>query len=157
MKTVFTLLFSLVFFVSFGQNFNLNPKTKKYEQKGEIVFENVPKEKLFEIASKWIKNGYKDLRHEVKRRNSEAGIIKIKGNYRTDLLIKKGMIGHQVTFTISDNKISYFITDFEYFSTKSGRIKFESKKLPSKRKMIQEAKKNITQKLSSLKDNVLNN
>ncbi|WP_196885200.1 DUF4468 domain-containing protein [Aureivirga sp. CE67] len=152
MKAVFTLLFSLVFFVSFGQTFELNPKTKKYEQKGEIVFENTPKEDLYKIATGWIKHGYKDLRHEVKKRNSEAGVIKIKGNYRTDLLVKKGMIGHNLTFTVSDNKISYIITDFEYFSTKSGRIKFESKKLPSKRKLIQEAKKNISAKLSMLKN-----
>ena len=151
MKAIFTLTFSLVFFISFGQNFTLNPKTKKYEQKGEMTFENTSKEKIFKVASKWIKDSYKGLRHEVKKKNIESGVLKVKGNYKTNVLIKKGMIEHKITFHITDNKISYTITNFEYFSTKSGRIKFEEKKLPKKRKMIQETKKNITEKMSSLK------
>ena len=133
----------------FAQKLDIDAETNKYTTQVVEEFEGKKKQELFSKTVEWIALNYKDADKVTKLKDESSGKIILKGNFSTDLYMKKGWIRHTMIVDIKDEKLRITFTDLSYFSTGSGDISFESPMM-GKKKAIAEAELRISESINSI-------
>jgi hypothetical protein len=73
------------------------------------------------MAKEWIALTHKSANGVFQMADKEASKIIVKGNFPTGMFMKKGWIGHTLTFEFKDGRLRYTYFNFNYYSPGSAR------------------------------------
>lgn len=151
-KNLYTFLLILFFNnLLFSQSVQIDSLTNKYQSTSIIKLDSLKKDYIYNKTLQWVSLNFKSAKDVIQFTDEEKNRIIIKANFKTDLFMKEGWIGYTLTIDFKDGKLKYLFTDFDYYSSGSGKMKFESKTLGFKKKIIQETDDNIIAFESNLK------
>ncbi|TPE43942.1 DUF4468 domain-containing protein [Pontibacter mangrovi] len=152
--TLLTIAFAIATLIVSAQSIELDATTGKYQvQAVEELSSNLSKDELFTKAKQWIALNYKSANDVIQLADQENGKIICRGNFSTNLFMKKGWIEHTMILDFKDGKMRYTFTDFVYTSPGSGDYPFESKWAKGYRtKAHAETEANVKGSVASLKD-----
>lgn len=153
MKTLLlTIALAIATLAASAQTLELDATTGKYKvQAVEELSQDLTKDQLFAKAKQWIALNYKSANDVIQLADENEGKIICKGNFPTDMFMKKGWIEHTMVLDFKDGRMRYTFTDFAYYSPGSGKLNFESKSLGGKKKMYAETEGNIKSAVVSIK------
>lgn len=151
---IFILLFSPL--LSLSQSLDIDKESGKYTKQEVIEIENKLKDDLFNKTIEWIILNYNSADDVIQLKDKELGKIIVKGNFSSNMYMKKGWINHTLIFEFKDNKFRYKYTDFSYYSTGSGEMPFESS-IMSKKKLLKTTDAKIDNSMLNLKEHIIQN
>ncbi len=155
MKNLFIiLLFSP--FLCLSQNLEIDKESGKYTKQQVIEIENKLKDDLFNKTIEWITLNYNSADDVIQLKDKELGKIIVKGNFSSNMYMKKGWINHTLVLDFKDNKFRYKYSDFSYYSTGSGEMPFESS-IMSKKKLLKTTDAKIDNSMLNLKEHIIKN
>lgn len=153
-KLIFILLFSP--FLCLSQNLAIDKESGKYTKQQVVEIENKLKDDLFNKTIEWITLNYNSADDVIQLKDKELGKIIVKGNFSSNMYMKKGWINHTLVLDFKDNKFRYKYTDFSYYSTGSGEMPFESS-IMSKKKLLKTTEEKIDNSILNLKEHLIKN
>lgn len=157
MKTlILTVAMAIATLTVSAQSIELDATTGKYQtQSVEELSSELSKDELFDKAKQWIALNYKSADDVIQLADKENGKIICRGNFSTNLFMKKGWIEHTMILDFKDGKMRYTFTDFVYTSPGSGDYPFENKWTKGYRaKAHAETEANVRGSVASLKEYV---
>lgn len=120
-----------------------------YQMQGVEPVDSLSSDKLFDKCREWVALTYKSANDVIQLADKENRKIICKGNFPTNMFMKQGNIEHTLILEVKDNRFRYTYTNFAYYSAGSGRLPFEGAMM-SKRKIIAETERDISNSISSL-------
>lgn len=144
--------FVLISKILTAQEIILDPSTGQYLNQQVVNIEvEMAKDKLFDKAMEWVALNYKSAQDVIQYSDKLSGKIICKGSFSTDLFMKSGWIRHTLTIELKEGRYRQTYSDLSYYSSGTGEMAFESKKLGFKKKIFRETSENIKFSTESLK------
>lgn len=151
---------SLIFILTFlnlsvhSQDLEIDKETGKYTHQQIIQVDGINRDQMFSKALEWIALNYNSAQDVLQLSDKESGKIICKGNFATNLFMKDGWINHTLILEFKENRYRQTYTDFSYYSTESGEMRFESKNLGFKKKIFKTTTENIEASTENLKQSM---